>query len=497
MCRPSKRHPVMVYVDEFQDYLHLPTDLTDVLAQARGLGVGLTLAHQHLAQLPPAMRSAVLANARSRVAFQLGSDDARAIAHTMPGLAVPTTSSASHASRPTHRWSPAARSLLGHQSAPHPQVRQRPTQTNFVVDLLSTTAVIARRSKLIWLVLFAVQRLLMAQTMTSHQSLAEGGRHERTLRSPLCSRDERSREPPGRRPRSCASLAPTPYRIQAARSPSEQTSPASAQAVGRIAVGRLSSLLSERDMDVVQFVSDFRYVTGTQLVRMFFVEHASAAAAARAASAVLARLTAGRLLRRAERRIGGLRGGSASYVYGIGSLGHRLLHQDGSRGRWDEPSPTFLDHTLAITELVVRLTESARLSGHAGQAAHVLTPEPRCWRTYQVGLGGMVTLKPDLHAVITTGEFEDHWFIEIDRGTESSTALVVKLKTYLDYYRSGREQERHGLFPRVLWVVPNAKRARQLDHLIGKLTLPFGADGLFMAVTSDKAVEVLSGGVPS
>ena len=74
------RAPVMVYIDEFQDYLHLPTDLADVLAQARGLGVGLTLAHQHLAQLPTSLRSAVMANARSRVCFQLGAEDARLVA---------------------------------------------------------------------------------------------------------------------------------------------------------------------------------------------------------------------------------------------------------------------------------------------------------------------------------------------------------------------------------------------------------------------------------
>jgi hypothetical protein len=78
----NKRTPVMVYIDEFQDYLHLPTDLADVLAQARGLGMGLTLAHQHLAQLPAGLRSAVLANARSRVCFQLGNEDARLIAAT-------------------------------------------------------------------------------------------------------------------------------------------------------------------------------------------------------------------------------------------------------------------------------------------------------------------------------------------------------------------------------------------------------------------------------
>ncbi|MGC2374932.1 MAG: hypothetical protein WA484_13760 [Solirubrobacteraceae bacterium] len=77
---PERRHPVYAYVDEFQDYLHLPLDFADALAQARGLGVGFTLAHQHLHQLDPAMRSAVLANAQSRIAFRLPSEDARAIA---------------------------------------------------------------------------------------------------------------------------------------------------------------------------------------------------------------------------------------------------------------------------------------------------------------------------------------------------------------------------------------------------------------------------------
>lgn len=76
----ARRSPVMVYIDEFQDYLHLPTDLADVLTQARGLGLGLTLAHQHLAQLPTSMRSAVLANARSRVCFQMTSEDASTFA---------------------------------------------------------------------------------------------------------------------------------------------------------------------------------------------------------------------------------------------------------------------------------------------------------------------------------------------------------------------------------------------------------------------------------
>jgi len=82
----AKRHPVMVVIDEAQDYLHLPTDLGDALAQARGFGVAFTLAHQFLGQLPTAMRAAVLANARSRICFQLQQDDAVQLAKGHPEL---------------------------------------------------------------------------------------------------------------------------------------------------------------------------------------------------------------------------------------------------------------------------------------------------------------------------------------------------------------------------------------------------------------------------
>jgi len=76
----NRRKAVFVYVDEFQDYLNLPVDLAEALGQARGLGVGLVLAHQHLHQLDPSMRSAVLANARSRICFQLPLEDAQLMA---------------------------------------------------------------------------------------------------------------------------------------------------------------------------------------------------------------------------------------------------------------------------------------------------------------------------------------------------------------------------------------------------------------------------------
>ena len=77
---PAERRPIFIYLDEFQDVLRLPVDLGDLLAQARGLGAGLTLAHQHLSQLPNDVRSAVRSTARTEISFQLAADDARVVA---------------------------------------------------------------------------------------------------------------------------------------------------------------------------------------------------------------------------------------------------------------------------------------------------------------------------------------------------------------------------------------------------------------------------------
>lgn len=82
----EKRHLVSVYIDELQDYLSLPTDLSDALAQARGLGVGMTLAHQYRGQLPPEIRAGVDANARNKIIFGLNGTDAKEIVHQTPEL---------------------------------------------------------------------------------------------------------------------------------------------------------------------------------------------------------------------------------------------------------------------------------------------------------------------------------------------------------------------------------------------------------------------------
>ena len=83
---PEKRHMVSIYVDELQDYLSLPTSFSDALAQARGLGVAYTVAHQYRGQLPPDIKSGIDANCRNKIIFGLNSEDAKDMASEAPEL---------------------------------------------------------------------------------------------------------------------------------------------------------------------------------------------------------------------------------------------------------------------------------------------------------------------------------------------------------------------------------------------------------------------------
>lgn len=77
---PQQRHPVMVYLDELQDFTAIPVDLAECLSQSRGLGVAWHLATQFLDQLSGELQAAVLSQCRSRVLFQLTYKDAAVLA---------------------------------------------------------------------------------------------------------------------------------------------------------------------------------------------------------------------------------------------------------------------------------------------------------------------------------------------------------------------------------------------------------------------------------
>lgn len=262
--------------------------------------------------------------------------------------------------------------------------------------------------------------------------------------------------------------------------------------VGRIALDRLTRLLSDRELAIIRSVATYRYLTGNQIEQLHFQGHATADTAARTRRRVLERLVAGRFLDRLPRPIGGVRGGSGAHVFALGTVGYRVVHGEARRSgtpRDGGPSTTFLAHTIAVAQVGVDLTTAA---GRDGIERVGIETEPNCWRSYQRGLGGLETLKPDLYAEVITSEFEDRWFIEVDRATESLTAIRTKCQTYLDYYRTGIEQERSHVFPRVVWSVPSDKRARQIEDAISRMkSVP---DRLFSVTIDSRTVERILGG---
>jgi type II secretory pathway pseudopilin PulG len=78
--KPADRRPATVICDEFQDLAALSPVFVEAVAQSRGYNVGWCCAHQHLGQLDPETREAVLANCRSRIVMQTTAKDAATFA---------------------------------------------------------------------------------------------------------------------------------------------------------------------------------------------------------------------------------------------------------------------------------------------------------------------------------------------------------------------------------------------------------------------------------
>ncbi|MGV1037850.1 MAG: replication-relaxation family protein [Candidatus Nanopelagicales bacterium] len=252
----------------------------------------------------------------------------------------------------------------------------------------------------------------------------------------------------------------------------------------------LTNRLSDRDWQILTTVRAFKYLTTRQLARQHFELNEPAGVIPRNANHALARLRELGLLVNLERRIGGVRAGSGGYVWQITDQANRLLanhlqESRSSRVRTFEPGTTFLDHTLAIAEVVITLQEATR----AGEVEiRHIELEPTCWRSYLGSAGERKLLKPDLSAVTVAGGFEDLWFWEVDRATEAPNRVVKKCLQYQEYKRTDREQRAYGLFPAVVWVVPHQRRREQLrTRLIAE---PAIEHRLFTVITLDQLSEL-------
>ncbi|GHG43939.1 hypothetical protein GCM10012320_08390 [Sinomonas cellulolyticus] len=259
---------------------------------------------------------------------------------------------------------------------------------------------------------------------------------------------------------------------------------------------QLQSRLAERDRAILAALYEYRILSTDQIRRLFFATgHTTATAALRATTRVMSRLESLRLIIKVKGRVGGVQRGSAGLIYYLASGGETLVRTERGltkRRRFVEPTLTFAAHTLAVAELAVQLHE-AQEEQHTEVIA--LETEPTCWRTFAGPHGATVHLRPDLFLRTVSGDFEDSWFVEADRATESLKAILRKASIYQRYAASGTHQAEHGVFPAIVWVTSSIERRDAIARVVA-------ADSrlspeLFRTTTSEDFMAlILAGGAP-
>ncbi|MHA6760064.1 replication-relaxation family protein [Streptacidiphilus sp. PAMC 29251] len=87
--------------------------------------------------------------------------------------------------------------------------------------------------------------------------------------------------------------------------------------------------------------------------------------------------------------------------------------------------------------------------------------------------------------------------MEADRASEHAPVIVRKALAYQQYASSGIHQQEHGLFPAVVWVVPNAKRQVVIEAALAnepRLRELLAANAFHVITADDFAAFMTNGG---
>ena len=265
-----------------------------------------------------------------------------------------------------------------------------------------------------------------------------------------------------------------------------------------IAVARFSSLvpapIHPMQARLLALVAAHRFATTTQLARLTALEYASSASALRQTQRHLASLAQQRLLTSLERRVGGWQGGSAVTIWAATTRGQRLVAVDEGeevprRQRPREVSTTFLDHLLAITEVRTSIEEAVRQEADTEVAVAL---EPECWRTALSPSGQVQVLRPDLAVTITSPAYEDRYVVEVDRATENPGRVIATCWRYQEHQAASSQAGDGGVFPLVVWLVPNDRRRHRLERAIAHSTGLLRE--LFRVIRLDQLPTLIHGG---
>lgn len=229
-------------------------------------------------------------------------------------------------------------------------------------------------------------------------------------------------------------------------------------------------IVTERDKQIIQMVYHCRVLRQNQIHSLFF--GASKAASQRR----LALLYHHGFLTRAFLTV------RASYMFSpalylLDKRGAELLRSEYGYDdiTWtpksNEVGQPFLEHTIAINDVRIAITLACQTSsayslsewrGEAEMKAsfdRVTIPTP-------TGKMENVSLIPDSFFVVQTPKGKAPFFLEVDRGTETTGRFQSKIHAYQAYVQSGGYEKRYGYKSlRVLTTVPSLKRLAGLQEV--------------------------------
>lgn len=265
----------------------------------------------------------------------------------------------------------------------------------------------------------------------------------------------------------------------------------------------LSQTLTERDWKVLKSVNQLRLMTARQIERLHFwdLKEASRPVVRRR---VLKRLSDAHVIIALPRRIGGNQRGSQQAMFALDAAGAQLLEQ---RENYKNPQPRnltvpgalYYQHRIAVSEIFVRLQEMVRATQELLWVDEYQA-EPECWWPYEYaeperGRDGRPEkfVKPDayLRADLRDAVWE-HFWIEVDRGTESIGRVREKVELYAKISQDYRARKPHGNMPTILIITTTERRRDSLRKAIRekKWHTPVTYSGDSEEITLDQALRV-------
>lgn len=250
--------------------------------------------------------------------------------------------------------------------------------------------------------------------------------------------------------------------------------------------------LTERDIQILLFLLDTRFLSREQIERLFFQnDKSSKETTTRKANKRLSKLTENGLLERLYKPV---TVGKSPAVYSIGKQGYQLLskvlEQDKRnlvfKKKANKVEFLFLEHNLGIAEFRVCLELALRNNPEI---------DLLFWRRESKELNDRVLdprkrkylpVTPDAFFGLQTNLGRSYFFLEVDMATQEHRRITRKIIAYREYWKKGLYGQKYGFNSfRVLFVTTTERR---LNNLL-KTAEKTGAKNMFLFATQSDITE--------